>query len=268
MVAFAANSLLNRLAIVDTGMSAFDFGVIRLFAGAVALLAIVLWQRQSVVIGGWRRSVPVAALLLYIFGFSFAYQSLDAGVGALILFGVVQISMFLAAFLRAEAMPRRRLLGAALAFVGLIWLLWPGADVALPGIEVLAMALAGFGWGVYSLLGQGERDATQATALNFLFASLFASGVWLSFTTPQDDMRLAGVSLAILSGALTSGLGYALWYAVLPSLGASRAAVAQLTVPVIATAGGVLFLAEGVTMRFVISALLVLGGVWISIKKG
>lgn len=267
MVAFAGNSVLNRVAIVYGGMDAFVFGAIRLLAGAAILAILVLWQRKGFAIGGRMRAIGVLSLLAYIFGFSVAYQALDAGVGALVLFGVVQVTMFLAAILRGEDLPVQRMLGAAVALVGLIWLLWPSAGYQLPLGPVLAMAAAGVGWGIYSLAGQGARDATQATAMNFILAAPLG-GLALFFATDVGAVSQTGIILAILSGAVTSGLGYALWYEVLPELGASRAAVAQLTVPVIAMAGGMVFLGEALTMRFVICSILVLGGVALSIKKG
>ena len=267
MVAFAGNSVLNRVAIVDGGMDAVVFGAIRLLAGAAILAILVLWQRKGFAIGGRMRAIGVLSLLAYIFGFSVAYQALDAGVGALVLFGVVQVTMFLAAILRGEDLPVQRMLGAAVALVGLIWLLWPSAGYKLPLGPVLAMAAAGVGWGIYSLAGQGARGATQATAMNFILAAPLG-GLALFFATDVGAVSQTGIILAILSGAVTSGLGYALWYAVLPALGASRAAVAQLTVPVIAMAGGMVFLGEALTMRFVICSILVLGGVALSIKKG
>ena len=267
MVAFAANSVLNRVAIVDGGMDATVFGAIRLVAGAVMLAALVVVQRKGFALGGPVRAIGVASLLTYIFGFSLAYQALDAGIGALVLFGVVQVTMFLVAVLRGEDVPSRRFLGAGIAAVGLVWLLWPSETLQLPLGSVVAMAVSGVGWGVYSLAGQGAKDATQSTAMNFILAAPFGL-LALLFVTDMGVITPLGIIMAVISGAVTSGLGYALWYAVLPSLGASRAAVAQLTVPVIAMAGGMLFLSEALTLRFVLSSVLVLGGVWVSTSGG
>ncbi|MBO9402401.1 DMT family transporter [Shimia sp. R9_3] len=272
MTAFAANSVLNRAAVGGLGMDAMSFGVIRLVSGALALAALIAWQKRGFAIGGVGRGVAVAGLLAYIFGFSLAYRGLDAGLGALILFGVVQITMFGGAVVAREDMPMTRWLGAGLALAGLVWLLAPGSGGAVSVAHAAAMAAAGLGWGIYSLQGRRESDATQATAMNFILAAPVA--VLLSWALAGEiviggaaALSGQGVALAVVSGVITSGLGYALWYAILPGLGASRAAVAQLTVPVIAMAGGMAFLAEPLTLRFVGAAVLVIGGVLVSMRK-
>ncbi|MFY0617224.1 DMT family transporter [Shimia sp.] len=266
MMAFAANSVLNRAAVGTGDMDALSFGVVRLVAGAVALAALVVWQNRGFAFGGAGRGVAVAGLLIYIFGFSLAYRGLDAGLGALILFGVVQMTMFGGAIAAREAVPTARWLGAGLALAGLVWLLTPGDGAAISVTHAGAMALAGFGWGLYSLQGRKEVDATQATAMNFIFAAPVAVVVFVLLSA-ESTITGAGLALAIVSGVITSGAGYALWYAILPDLGASRAAVAQLTVPVIAMAGGMVFLSEPLTMRFVGAAVLVIGGVLVSMRK-
>lgn len=270
MAAFAANSVLNRAAVGSYGMDAITFGAIRLTSGALALALLIVWQRRGFALGGWGRGVAVLGLLAYIFGFSLAYRGLESGLGALILFGVVQITMFGGAVLAREEMPKARWLGAGLALGGLIWLLAPGASdtggAAVALMPAVAMAAAGVGWGVYSLQGRQERDATQATAMNFMLAAPIAlmGALWMG---DGAALSMGGVTLAVISGVLTSGMGYALWYAILPGLGASRAAVAQLTVPVIAMAGGMVFLAEPLTWRFVGAAALVIGGVLVSMRR-
>jgi len=263
MIAFAANSVLARLALVDGAIDPVSFGTIRVVAGAVALAGLVLWQDLGFSLGGRHRILGVGALLLYIYGFSVAYLVLDAGMGALILFGVVQITMFGGAVLRRDVVPWQRWIGAALAFGGLVWLLVPTGAAPVSGFAVMMMGLAGVGWGLYSLVGQQARNATQETAMNFLVAAPLGIVIWVMLPTAQ--VTIEGVGLAILSGVLTSGMGYALWYGILPALGASRAAVAQLSVPVIAMAGGVIFLGEAPDTRFLWASLLVLGGVLVSV---
>lgn len=265
MTAFAANSVLNRAGVAGAGMDPLAFGVVRLASGAVALAAIVAWQRRGFAVGGVGRAVAVGGLLAYIFGFSVAYRGLDAGLGALLLFGVVQVTMFGGALVAREAVPANRWIGAAVAMAGLVWLLWPSDAVSVPLGAALAMAIAGVGWGIYSLQGRLETDATQATAMNFLCAAPVALAVWLILG--ESGMPAAGVALAVVSGVITSGLGYALWYAILPSLGATRAGVAQLSVPVIAMAGGMVFLGEPVSWKFVGAAVLVIAGVLISMRR-
>ena len=266
MIAFAANSVLNRMALADGAMEALDFGVIRIVSGAVTLGLLTILLRGGVRLGRARRASGVISLLVYIFGFSLAYRALDAGVGALILFGVVQITMFAGALIKGERPSVNRWIGAGVAFTGLAWLTWPGQGAQVSIAATGFMALAGIGWGIYSLVGRSANDGLSETAANFILAAPVAILVALVIGT-GSDLAMNGVLLAVLSGAVTSGLGYALWYAVLPQLEASVAAVAQLTVPVIAMSGGLLFLAEVPVWDSVIGAIMVLGGVGLSLVK-
>ncbi|MFW2588636.1 DMT family transporter [Sagittula sp. SSi028] len=263
MVAFAANSVLNRAGVGGGQISPVAFGVIRLLAGAVTLAVLCGVLRGGLRFGGAGRLAGVAGLLIYIFGFSFAYVGLESGLGALILFGMVQVTMFAGSVMGGERPAPLRWIGAAVAFCGLAWLVWPQDGVSAGLLPSMFMLAAGFGWGVYSLAGKLSSDALQATAANFVLATPIAVVVLLG--NGLGPMTFEGVALAIVSGAVTSGLGYALWYAVLPRLDGSVAAVAQLTVPVIAMAGGMLFLTEPLTMDFVIASALVLGGVALSV---
>ena len=262
MLAFAANSILNRLALAESEAGAASFAALRLLSGALMLVAIVQMRGQA----HWRLTNVAGplSLLAYVIGFSFAYLSLDAGLGALILFGGVQITMFAGALLRGESVPTMRWVGAGFAFAGLSFLLWPSGTAPVPLLGAGLMLGAALGWGIYSLLGAGAADPLGATARNFLWATplglLPAFFMW-------DGMSPIGALLAVLSGAVTSGLGYALWYRVLPELPASVAAVAQLTVPIIALAGGIVFIGEELTWRFLVAALMVLGGVVLSLYR-
>ncbi|WP_103258636.1 DMT family transporter [Tabrizicola aquatica] len=257
MLAFAANSVLNRWAVGSGHIGAVEFALIRLVAGAVVLLALVLWQR-----GGWAwpgrrgRLAGVLGLSAYLMGFSLAYRGLDAGTGALVLFGAVQVTMFAGALAAREVVPPRRWAGSMVALGGLALIAAPGAVALLP---LALMVVAGVGWGVYSLAGRGATDPLAATAWNFLLSVPLALPLFLVADLAPPDTT--GLVLALVSGAVTSGLGYALWYAVLPRLGAARAAVAQLTVPVIAALGGAVLLAELPGLRFWLASALVLGGV-------
>ena len=259
MIAFAANSVLNRLALAPGDMDVSLFGVIRLASGAGMLAMLVLWQKQGFALGGAGRVWGVASLLAYIFGFSLAYDTLDPGFGALILFAVVQITMFAGALVSREVVPVMRWLGAGLALGGLGWLLAPGGTQSFAALPILSMIAAGVGWGIYSLLGRGARDPLQATAMNFLLAAPVALVIWVGVGT--NAATSMGVVWAVISGAVTSGLGYALWYSLLPRLGATNAALAQLSVPVIAIALGAVLLDESVTAQTVVAAALVLGGI-------
>jgi len=265
MAAFAANSLLNRAALAGGG-DPMTFALLRLAAGSVALALLVAITRRGFAVGGRRRALGAGTLLLYLFGFSYAYLALDAGLGALVLFGVVQLTMFAGAFLSGERFGVRNWLGTALALAGLGWLTWPGGLAPQSPVHVLSMVLAGLGWGLYSLSGRAEADPLQATAMNFLLAVPAGAAIWLLAGTAAP-ITPAFAGWALLSGVVTSGLGYALWYSVLPGLGASRAAVAQLTVPVIALAGGVLLLAEPAAPRTILAAALVLGGVALALRR-
>ena len=172
--------------------------------------------------------------------------------------------MLAGALLLREEVPLQRWLGAGLAFSGLVWLLWPGAGASLSLAGGVLMAAAALGWGIDSLLGRGATDALGSTAMNFLLAMPLAV---LVFVILPDRITAWGAMLAALSGGVTSGLGYALWYRILPHLGATKAAVAQLSVPVIAMAGGIVFLDETVSMRIIVASLLVLGGVAVSMRR-
>ncbi len=257
MLAFAANSVLNRWAVGPGHIGAVEFAMIRVVAGALVLAALVLWQRGGPAWPGARgRIAGVAGLSTYLLGFSLAYRGLDAATGALVLFGTVQVTMFAGALWAREAIPVRRWAGAAVALAGLASIAAPGAA----GLVLLAlMAAAGIGWGAYSLSGRGAKDPLAATAWNFLLSVPVVVPLGLVASVRMPDHQ--GVLLAAVSGAVTSGLGYALWYRVLPQLGAARAAVAQLTVPVLAALGGAALLAELPGLRFWLAVVPVLGGV-------
>lgn len=265
MVAFAANSVLTRMGLAEGRIGPAAFSAIRLGAAALMLAALVRARGRRLPVrapGRWR---GVLALTVYVLGFSFAYVSLRAGVGALILFGAVQVTMFAWALRMGEAMPPRRLAGAAVAFAGLIWLMWPQGGAAPDIAGALLMAAAGTGWGAYSVLGRGAGDPLGDTAANFLLA--VPVGLAVLALLPGAVPTPGGVALAVISGAVTSGLGYALWYHILPQVRTSTAAIAQLTVPVIAAAGGVLVLSEPLTLRFVVATVLVVGGVSASLRR-
>jgi len=259
MLAFAANSILNRMALAGGMIGPAGFALVRVVSGAVTL-AVLVWAQDR----RWADLTEVSwksagALALYVLGFSHAYMWLGTGIGALILFGGVQVTMFAGALLVGERPGRYRWAGAVMAFAGLVVLLAPSADT--PSISgAVLMTVAAVGWGVYSLYGRRVKRPLQATAANFLLVTPVALLAWVAV---PDTVAItgAGVGLAILSGAVMSGLGYALWYSILPRLAVSSAAIAQLTVPVIATAGGLLLLAERPGSGFLVSSALVLGGV-------
>ncbi len=265
MLAFAANSVLNRLALANGLIGPSGFALIRLVSGAAVLAGLVWWQSRK----PWDLAevsfLSVIGLAAYVLGFAYAYQSLEAGIGALILFGVVQVTMFAGGLMSGERPALRRWIGALVAFGGLAYLLAPSASAPDP-LGVFLMALAGFGWGYYSLYGRGVGRPLASSAGNFLLATPIALVFFLLFqdATPATAQ---GVGLAVTSGAVTSGLGYALWYSVLPRLEASQAAVAQLCVPMIAMVGGILFLGESLTVGFAAASVFILGGVGLSVRR-
>lgn len=259
MAAFAGNSVLNRLAVGGGHIGAEPFAVVRLAAGALTLLALVALSGRRPARVGW---VGPLSLLLYMAGFSLAYRGLDAATGALILFGGVQLVMFTGALVGGERVAALRWVGMCVALSGLVLLLVPGAGAPRPGPAAL-MALAALGWGLYSLAGRRAGDPLSVTATNFLLATPLSLPLLLAGV---GRMSAWGLVLAVLSGAVTSALGYALWYAVLPRLKASAAALAQLSVPLIALLGGAALMGEWPAARFAPAALLILGGIALGLR--
>ena len=257
MMAFAGNSLLCRAALDHTAIDAASFTTIRLVSGAVALWLIVRFRAGSrQVSGNW---ISAFALFAYAAGFSFAYDSLSAGTGALLLFGAVQATMIGYCIWTGERLRGVQVVGLVLACGGLVGMLLPGVS-APPLAGSLLMLGAGVAWGVYSLRGRGAGDATGVTAGNFLRSVPLAVAVSL-LMLGEVSIDPAGFWLAVASGALASGVGYAIWYAALPALKAASAATVQLSVPVIAALGGVAFLGEPITLRLAVASAAVLGGI-------
>ncbi|WP_172300066.1 DMT family transporter [Pseudoruegeria sp. HB172150] len=266
MIAFAANSVLNRLALAGGEIGATEFAVWRVASGAVALAILVLARGGRLRLGGPYRLVGVVSLTVYMLAFSLAYLSLDTGVGALILFGGVQITMFVGAVIGGERVPPMRWAGACVALAGLAWLFWPGSGAAISWRHGALMAAAAVGWGLYSLIGRVSGEPLKATAANFALAVPVCVTAALVLPASTVEMSNVGLALALTSGIVTSAMGYALWYSVLPRLPASQAAVAQLTVPVIAILGGVVFLGEVLKWEVIGASTLVLGGVALSVR--
>lgn len=270
MLAFAANSILNRMALAEGDIDALGFVLIRVVSGAVVLVALALIQRRGLPMFRPGRIVGALSLCLYLLGFSIAYVRLDAGLGALILFGCVQITMCAGAIIGGESVPPARWLGAGVAMVGLGWLVWPSGAVSVPVLGSVFMALAGVGWGLYSLAGRKAGDPLAATAANFLWAVPVCLIIPLTLPVQMEpvDVTTRGIVLACLSGGVTSALGYALWYSLLPQLKTTVAGLVQLSAPVIAILGGVLLLGEALTLRLVLAAAIVLGGIAVGLLAG
>jgi drug/metabolite transporter (DMT)-like permease len=282
MIAFASNSLLCRLALKQTGTDAASFTFIRILSGAVALWLITnartwltslrsalspvancsgtsLVTRHSLFgHGTW---FSAFALFTYAAAFSFAYVHLSAGTGALLLFGAVQATMILWGLHKGERLDPIQIVGFVVAVTGLVVLIFPGLT-APPLLGSILMVGAGVAWGIYSLRGKAGRDPVASTAGNFLRAVPFAAAVSIILVS-RARVDHAGIFYAVVSGAVTSGLGYVIWYCALSGLKATSAATVQLSVPVLAAAGGIMLLHEPVTLRYVLASLAVLGGIFL-----
>ena len=266
MMAFAGNSLLCRMALGDGAIDPASFTILRLLSGTVTL-ATLLWVRQAkrealAESGSWRSALT---LIFYAVTFSYAYVSLNAATGALILFGCVQGTMIVSALMSGERPSWLQSAGWILAASGLVALLVPGASApSLTGAAL--MALSGIGWGLYSLFGRTESRPLAATTGNFIRV-LAPAALLIPIAALQFEASASGVLLAVLAGSLTTGIGYIIWYAALPSLTSLQAALVQLSVPAIAAFGGILLLDEEVTLRLVLCGALILGGIGLSVGE-
>ena len=264
MVAFAGNSLFCRIALKETSIDAASFTSIRLLSGALMLWLLMHWQRQAPLAhGSWRSAI---ALFIYAVTLSFAYRSIDTGAGALMLFGAVQATMLIASFITGERMNVVQTIGFVAAIIGLVILVSPG--VAAPSaLDSLLMLASGIAWGVYSMFGRDQPNPAAATAGNFLRATPLTLALSL-FALPWLKLDAQGVAYAVLSGTVTSALGYVLWYRVLQHMRVMTASTVQLSAPVIAAIGGILLLDEVLTRDLLIASLLILGGIWLVLRYG
>lgn len=282
LVAFAANSVLCRWALMDQTIDPLSFSIVRMLSGALTLLILLTLssnaKRKQVKAADSNTSIytkvrtqfdltAILTLLVYMFGFSFAYLTLGAGLGALVLFVAVQFTMIAAHLLAGNRMSSIEWVGCLLSVAGLVYLLMPtGTTGSSDLISIILMALAGVGWGIYTLAGKKSTNALQSTTANFGFGSLVILALlsllaFIPSVTEQISITKQGLVYAVLSGAVASGVGYSLWYYVVKKLNTVVASIAQLSVPVIATLGGVLLLSEPVTMQFVISSTIILLGI-------
>ena len=259
LIAFAANSVLCRLALGNEAIDASSFTVIRLLSGTIVLLIIIATSRN--IIGSSEKGSWTASFMLFLYAitFSYAYISLDTGTGALILFGSVQITMILLSLISGTRLHYIEWAGVTIAFTGFVYLIMPGIT-APSAIGFLLMTVAGIAWGIYTLKGHGSKNPLMDTAYNFLRTTPLV--ILLAITTIANvNYSSEGIFLASLSGGITSGIGYTIWYIALGGLSSTQAAVLQLSVPVIAALGGVIFVSEAITSRLTISATMVLGGI-------
>lgn len=262
MVAFAANSLLCRMALKETGIDAASFTTMRLLSAAAMLWLLMRWHRQAPLRhGAWRSALT---LFVYAATLSFAYRTIDTGAGALMLFGAVQVTMILAGFIAGERMGAVQIIGFVAAMAGLAILASPGIE-APSVLDSILMLVSGVAWGMYSLSGRGQLDPAAATAGNFLRTVPFTVALSLiALPWLQPDAR--GALLAVASGALSSALGYILWYRVLQHMRAMTASTVQLSAPVLAALAGIALLGESLTRDLLIASLLILGGIWLVLR--
>jgi len=263
MIAFASNSIICRLALSDGTIDAGSFSIIRLLSGAAMLWVLLVIRKgktKTDYSGSW---ISASMLFLYAFAFSFAYIELNAGTGTLILFGAVQVTMLITGIVTGERPHPLQWLGLMIALGGMIYLVSPG--LATPPVKSSGlMAIAGIAWGIYSLRGRRNSNPVAVTTDNFIRTIPFVL-VTVLFVLPQLHITTTGAVLGVISGAVTSGIGYIIWYTALRGLTATRAAIIQLSVPVLAALGGVLLLSEVITPRLVVSAILTLGGITLAI---
>ena len=266
MLAFSGNALLTRAALASYNMDPELVLLLRVSAGAITLLLICYLKKYSLKILSNLHLKTAVALSLYLVSFSYAFTGLETGIGVLIQFGVVQLVMFASSFLSDQKVPKNKTIGAIIAFTGLIYLLWPSGDFTINLTSSVLMAIAGMAWGTYSVLGKKADSAIAATTASFLISTpICLIFVLLLPYNPDFSWSNTGALLAIASGSVTSGIGYALWYYVLPKIPSTNAAVSQLSVPLIAAAGGMIFMQELITLKFVLSCVLVLGGIALTI---
>ena len=259
MTAFATNSIITRLALSSNLIGPSNFALLRAGSAALILVLLVLFIQKKIPKFKINSIISSLALVGYLVGFSFAYLTINTGVGALILFGGSMIVMFTGALLLKEDISVLRFIGVFLSLIGLYVLSDPRfGENSLFGI--ILMFLAAFSWGIYSILGHGQNNPLSNTAINFVLALLLIIPIAL-FIPDQTNTSTYGILLAIISGSITSGLGYTLWYWILPKINITSASIAQLSVPLIAALGGYLFISESLNWQFYIASFLILGGI-------
>ncbi|MEI6894870.1 MAG: DMT family transporter [Colwellia sp.] len=267
LLAFAANSIITRAALETTTIDEASFTLLRVLSGALFLALYLAYKKinHAYKFGSW---LAAFSLFIYAASFSYGYNFIAAGTGALILFGSVQITMTLVGYHEGERLNKIQITGFVLALIGLITLLLPG--LAAPSlIGATLMCISGISWGIYTLQGRGASDPSAATAGNFIKAAPMAIALWIVVKlTTTDTIALdnIGIFYALLSGAVTSGMGYLIWYSVLPELKATQAAIVQLSVPLFVALAGALLLNEAITLRIIIAAIAILLGTILVLK--
>ena len=270
LIAFAANSVFNRLALGSNAIDASSYVGIRLVSGAATLWLLNILSKGAFNFGDKPfldnlKPSFLSAFYLFAYGiaFSFAYRSLNSGMGAFILFGTVQTTMLLMAVLKGDRPHMSEWFGLVVALGGLVYLVFPGLSAPDP-LGAVLMLIAGVAWAFYTLRGRGVKDPLETTALNFICSVPMVLAVNL-FMMQQIHFSTEGVVYALISGAVTSGMGYAIWYTALRGLTTTQAALLQLLVPILAALGGVIFLSENITMRLVSAGAMIIAGVLLAL---
>ncbi len=268
LIFLSANSIFCRAALVDYNIDAYTFTFFRLFFGSITLVLILLYTKKEFRLdirlkGNWISSLM---LFLYAICFSYSYLNMEAGIGTLILFAVVQLSMILVAIFKKEKINLKKFLGISIAFAGLIYLLYPSQEFSLSLFHVLLMVVSGIAWAFYTILGKSSTDALKDTTINFVKTIPYLIVFFLLFA---QDLKYSsgGIFLAFLSGSITSAIGYVLWYLVLRNIQIITASVIQLIVPVLAIILSIILLDEKLTLTLILSTSMILGGIFISIYK-
>ena len=262
----SANSILARMAIVTQNIDAFTFTYLRIISGSILLFIIYFYRKRRVEISLKKNWISGFMLFLYAICFSYSYINMLAGIGTLILFAVVQLSMIFIALFYKEKMSLNKIIGIFVAFIGLVYLLYPKEDFTISYFHTFLMVISGIAWGVYSVLGKSSTNAIFNTTDNFFKASIFTLIFMLMFIS-EVHLDLYTFCLAITSGAITSALGYLLWYEILPKIEIITASVLQLLVPIIAIFLSILFLDESLTLELIVSTILILVGIFIALKR-
>ncbi len=262
----SANSILARMAIVTQNIDAFTFTFLRIISGSILLFIIYFYRKKRVDISLKKNWLSGFMLFLYAICFSYSYINMLAGIGTLILFAVVQLSMIFIALFYKEKMSLNKTIGILVAFIGLVYLLYPKEDFTISYFHTFLMVISGIAWGVYSVLGKSSTSAIFNTTDNFFKASIFTLIFMLMFIS-EVHLDLYTFCLAITSGAITSALGYLLWYEILPKIEIITASVLQLLVPIIAIFLSILFLNESLTFELIVSTILILVGIFIALKR-
>jgi len=266
LIFLGANSILAKAALVNNFIDAYSFTFFRIFSGVLTLLILLFYKERSILISKDKNWLSAFMLFLYAICFSYAYLSLDAGLGTLLLFGVVQLSMIIIALLKKEKISTQKTLGMIIAFAGLVYLLYPRESFELSLFHSFLMIISGIAWAVYTVLGKESTSALLNTTDNFCKALLFV-GIMYIFFMKDTSLSSNGILLACISGSVTSAIGYTIWYYVLPQLQIVTASIIQLIIPIIAIIFSIILLGEELTFTLFLSSIIILGGIIITLKK-